>query len=177
MLLVLGALCCGPVGCRILHAPKATTMNDEILAKLDASQPVQASAESSGVSDAGPIAVSATESMATTGGDHRSCDVCARHALTGHSKPSVAPPAPQQITPTPPPAPAPAPVVRTAPPPAPAKATSGARTHTVKKGETLQKISQEHYGTTRRWMQIFEANKSSLENPDRVQVGMKLQIP
>lgn len=57
----------------------------------------------------------------------------------------------------------------------PSRAT---RTYTVKKGDTLQKISQKFYGTTRNWQRIFQANRKVLkDNPDRIQEGMKLVIP
>ncbi|MHC4391266.1 MAG: LysM peptidoglycan-binding domain-containing protein [Planctomycetota bacterium] len=59
----------------------------------------------------------------------------------------------------------------------PASVASSDRTHTVAKGETLQKISMRYYGTTRRWPKIFEANKSALASPDKIKVGMKIQIP
>lgn len=58
---------------------------------------------------------------------------------------------------------------------APSRST---RTYTVKKGDTLQKISQKFYGTTRNWQRIFQANRKVLkDNPDRIAEGMKLVIP
>ena len=47
----------------------------------------------------------------------------------------------------------------------------------VQKGETLQKISQNIYGTTKNWKKIYEANKNTLKNPDRIRPGQKLAIP
>jgi|GEM_PF-2953611 len=57
--------------------------------------------------------------------------------------------------------------------------TSGflAAEHVVKKNETLGKISLRYYGTSKKWQKIFDANTDQLENPDRLVVGMKLQIP
>jgi nucleoid-associated protein YgaU len=49
--------------------------------------------------------------------------------------------------------------------------------YTVGKNDTLQKISQKFYGTTKRWTKIFEANKESLKSPDRVYPGQVLNIP
>ena len=56
-------------------------------------------------------------------------------------------------------------------------ATSGARTYTVKPGDSLTKISQEFYGHANQYMKIFEANKDKLADPDKVRAGMQLVIP
>ena len=64
---------------------------------------------------------------------------------------------------------APAPV---APPPPRAPSRS---VHVIESGETLQDISQAHFGTTRRWQEIARLN--GISNPDRVRVGQKLRIP
>ncbi len=50
-------------------------------------------------------------------------------------------------------------------------------TYTVEKGDTLEKISQKFYGTTRRWKRIYEANREVLRNPNRVYPGQTLTIP
>lgn len=49
--------------------------------------------------------------------------------------------------------------------------------YTVKKNDTLQKISKEFYGTTRKWNKIYEANKGTLKGPDKVYPGQVLNIP
>lgn len=49
--------------------------------------------------------------------------------------------------------------------------------YTVEKNDTLQKISQKFYGTTKKWTKIYEANKSVLKTPDRVYAGQILNIP
>lgn len=49
--------------------------------------------------------------------------------------------------------------------------------YTVGKNDTLQKISQKFYGTTKKWMRIYEANKGVLKTPDRVYPGQILNIP
>ncbi len=49
--------------------------------------------------------------------------------------------------------------------------------YTVEKNDTLQKISQKFYGTTKKWTKIYEANKSTLKTPDRVYAGQVLNIP
>lgn len=49
--------------------------------------------------------------------------------------------------------------------------------YTVGKNDTLQKISQKFYGTTRKWVKIYDANKDTLKTPDRVYPGQVLNIP
>jgi len=59
-----------------------------------------------------------------------------------------------------------------------AQPTRSERIYVVRKGDTLQKISQRFYGTTRNWRRIYEANRSTLtKGPDMIQVGMRLVIP
>ncbi len=52
-----------------------------------------------------------------------------------------------------------------------------ARTHVVKKGDTLQKISKKYYGTTKNWRRICDANKNVLKDCDTLIPGTKLVIP
>ena len=47
----------------------------------------------------------------------------------------------------------------------------------VKKNDTLQKISQKFYGTTKNWMKIYEVNKDVLKGPNKVYPGQTLNIP
>ena len=49
--------------------------------------------------------------------------------------------------------------------------------YTVQKNDTLQKISQKFYGTTKKWKKIFDANKDTLKGPDKVYAGQVLNIP
>jgi nucleoid-associated protein YgaU len=52
------------------------------------------------------------------------------------------------------------------------------RSYTVKKGDTLQEISQKYYGTTTNWRRIYKANEKKIgTNPDKLTEGMKLNIP
>ena len=51
------------------------------------------------------------------------------------------------------------------------------RYYTVKKNDTLQKISYKFYGTTKKWKLIYEENKGIIKNPDKVYLGTKLKIP
>ncbi|KPK42493.1 MAG: hypothetical protein AMJ78_02430 [Omnitrophica WOR_2 bacterium SM23_29] len=50
-------------------------------------------------------------------------------------------------------------------------------TYKVQKGDTLQKISQKFYGTSKKWRKIFLANKDKLKNPDKIRAGQTLKIP
>jgi nucleoid-associated protein YgaU len=47
----------------------------------------------------------------------------------------------------------------------------------VQKGDTLQKISQKFYGTTKRWNKIFEANKDTLKGPNKIYPGQVIDVP
>lgn len=49
--------------------------------------------------------------------------------------------------------------------------------YTVRSGDTLEKISKEFYGTTRKSRRIYDANRNILRSPDRVYPGQKLVIP
>lgn len=52
-----------------------------------------------------------------------------------------------------------------------------ARTYTVKAGDTLSKIAKEHLGNANAYMQIFEANRDQLSNPDLIKPGQVLKLP
>ncbi len=47
----------------------------------------------------------------------------------------------------------------------------------VKSGDSLSKISKHFYGDANEYMRIFYANRSQLNDPDKIQVGQKLVIP
>ena len=49
--------------------------------------------------------------------------------------------------------------------------------YVVQKGDTLQKISEKFFGTTKKWKDIYEANRKVLKSPDRIRAGQKLVIP
>ena len=55
--------------------------------------------------------------------------------------------------------------------------TAPGRTYTVKAGDTLSKISKELYGNANDYMKIFNANKGTLTDPDKIKPGQVLQIP
>jgi len=55
--------------------------------------------------------------------------------------------------------------------------SNGGQTYTVKSGDTLSRISKELYGDSNEYMRIFYANRSALNDPDKIQVGQQLIIP
>ena len=57
-----------------------------------------------------------------------------------------------------------------------AKPAAGA-TYTVKAGDTLSKIAKEHLGDANAYMKIFDANKGTLTDPDKIKPGQVLTMP
>ena len=57
------------------------------------------------------------------------------------------------------------------------EAGKGGRTHVVKKGETLSHIAQHYYGKASEYQKIFEANRDTLSDPDKIREGVELKIP
>ncbi|MCL4155490.1 UNVERIFIED_CONTAM: hypothetical protein GTU68_007391 [Idotea baltica] len=49
--------------------------------------------------------------------------------------------------------------------------------YTVASGDTLGKIAAAHYGSAGSYMKIFEANRSVLDDPNKIYPGQKLRIP
>ena len=47
----------------------------------------------------------------------------------------------------------------------------------VAKGDTLQKISQKFYGTTKKWNKIYEANRDVLSGPNKIYPGQVINVP
>ncbi|MGI8918065.1 MAG: LysM peptidoglycan-binding domain-containing protein [Pyrinomonadaceae bacterium] len=56
-------------------------------------------------------------------------------------------------------------------------AGQGGQSYTVKAGDTLSKISKEFYKDANEYMRIFYANRTTLKDPDKIQVGQQLTIP
>ena len=52
-----------------------------------------------------------------------------------------------------------------------------ARTYTVKPGDTLSAIAQEHLGSASAYTEIFELNRDQLSDPDKIKPGQVLQLP
>jgi nucleoid-associated protein YgaU len=51
------------------------------------------------------------------------------------------------------------------------------QTYTIRKGDTLSKIAKEHYGSANAWKQIFEANRDTIDDPDRIFPGQVIKLP
>jgi nucleoid-associated protein YgaU len=51
------------------------------------------------------------------------------------------------------------------------------RTYTVQSGDTLSKIAKETLGNANAYMDIFNANKDVLTDPDKIKPGQVLKIP
>ena len=49
--------------------------------------------------------------------------------------------------------------------------------HTVVSGDTLSKLAKVHLDSANRYMDIFNANKNILTDPNLIKVGQKLVIP
>lgn len=52
-----------------------------------------------------------------------------------------------------------------------------AQTYTIEKGDTLSAISKRFYGKAKFWRQIFEANRDTIEDPDRIFPGQTIKLP
>jgi LysM repeat protein len=70
-----------------------------------------------------------------------------------------------------------APKAAAAPGSAPAPAAAPAPTYTVKAGDTLSKIAKEHLGNANAYMEIFNANRDQLSDPDKIKPGQVLKLP
>ena len=57
------------------------------------------------------------------------------------------------------------------------QATQAEKTYTVKSGDTLSKIAKETLGDANAYMEIFNANKDQLSDPDKIKPGQVLRIP
>ncbi len=58
-----------------------------------------------------------------------------------------------------------------------APAAAAQQTYTVKPGDTLSKIAQELLGSAKSYMQLFEANRDILSDPDKIKPGQVLKVP
>lgn len=63
------------------------------------------------------------------------------------------------------------------PQPSPSLAPVNFQKYTVAKNDTLQKISQKFYGTTKKWTKIYDANKEVLKTANKIYPGEVLNIP
>jgi nucleoid-associated protein YgaU len=49
--------------------------------------------------------------------------------------------------------------------------------YTVAGGDSLSSIAAKYYGDATKWPVIYEANRSQIQDPDRISVGQVLRIP
>ena len=49
--------------------------------------------------------------------------------------------------------------------------------HIVQKGESLSKIAKAYYNDSNRWVDIYEANKDLIKDPNLIHIGWRLKIP
>lgn len=49
--------------------------------------------------------------------------------------------------------------------------------HKVESGDNLGKIAKKYLGESKKYMDVFNANKDQLSNPDLIKVGQELKIP
>ena len=54
---------------------------------------------------------------------------------------------------------------------------ASSKIYSVKKGDNLSSISKSKYGKESQWTKIYEANKSTVKNPNLIHPGQKLIIP
>ena len=60
---------------------------------------------------------------------------------------------------------------------APASASQTTETYTVQSGDTLSAIAKKYLGNANAYMDIFNANKDQLSDPDKIKPGQVLKIP
>ncbi|MGY1410818.1 MULTISPECIES: LysM peptidoglycan-binding domain-containing protein [unclassified Luteimonas] len=53
----------------------------------------------------------------------------------------------------------------------------GARSYTIEQGDTLSAIAKRVYGKASDWQRIFQANRDTLDNPDRIFPGQVITLP
>ena len=58
-----------------------------------------------------------------------------------------------------------------------ASSSQAGQTYEVKPGDTLSKISRQHYGDANEYMRIFYANRDQISDPNKIRAGQKLVIP
>lgn len=61
--------------------------------------------------------------------------------------------------------------------PASAAAPKTVTTYTVQAGDTLSKIAKETLGNSSLYMELFNANRDQLDDPDKIKPGQVLKIP
>ncbi len=59
----------------------------------------------------------------------------------------------------------------------PSTSLSQPRDYVIKGGDTLSKIAKQYYGNANEWRRIYEANKQTISDPDKIFPGQKIIIP
>lgn len=54
---------------------------------------------------------------------------------------------------------------------------TGEQTYTIEKGDTLSAIAKRFYGKPKYWHQVYEANRDTIEDPDRIFPGQTIKLP
>jgi len=57
------------------------------------------------------------------------------------------------------------------------EAGMSSKTYTVQPGDTLSKIAREHLGNANAYMEIYNANRDQLSDPDKIKPGQVLKMP
>lgn len=57
------------------------------------------------------------------------------------------------------------------------KPSSTAQEYTITAGDTLSMLALRYYGNAQKWPKIYEANKSTVKNPNYIYIGQKIVIP
>ena len=97
---------------------------------------------------------------------------------TRHEPPATAPAAASPKAPAQPKAaPPPAKVASAKPAPAAAAPSDGPQEYIVVSGDTLSHLAQRFYGDHYQWNKIYEANRSTMKNPNFLFIGQRLFIP
>ena len=55
--------------------------------------------------------------------------------------------------------------------------TTAKRTLTVRPGDSLTSLAQQHLGSSGRWRDLYEANRDQLDSPDYLTAGLRLRLP
>lgn len=51
------------------------------------------------------------------------------------------------------------------------------KSYTIVAGDSLSKIAKREYGNANDWPKIFEANKDTIKDPNKIFPGQKIKIP
>jgi nucleoid-associated protein YgaU len=63
------------------------------------------------------------------------------------------------------------------PPPEEAQPEKGPQVHKIVDGDTLNALAERYLGSSGRAIEIFEANRNVLNDPELLPIGVELKIP